>query len=227
MFASLVEQEPGAVDAGDRETAFGEFSRMPARSATQVEDFLSRRLGQRQNLIDFCRSRGKSLRRKHERIEIPPEALVFKPVVFGHLFGYDWLWRLFGARLQLRMGGQKTHAGIPAENGVVVSGGPQLFGFRKEIERLYDPVINCMAGISASGLVARPGSSLPHNAAVVGLVIWRRQPGGNGKSARIGSRVVDNLVAEREHQANQRPLVIRLAFQNVAADALGLRRLIQ
>src|SRR3954465_15835538 len=68
---------------------------------------------------------------------------------------------------QARVGHQDPRAGVPAEDGAVVAGGPDLGGLLEMAHRLLEPVIGYIAGVQAAALELGLGPALADDAGVI------------------------------------------------------------
>src|ERR1700733_608494 len=122
---------------------------------------------------------------------------------------------------------KKTHAGIPAENRVIVACRPQAFRFFEETQRPDDPIVDVAAGANRAGIAAGLGAPLPRDPGIVGAIVRRLQAGHGPYGAGKRARVLRNRVGQGQDQADARLPVGWVNVEDVAADAFGFVRLIQ
>jgi hypothetical protein len=66
---------------------------------------------------------------------------------------------------------EKSHAGVPAENGVVVADGFMGLRFFEQVQGFDDPLVYVVVRALPAAMVARLGAALPRNARIVSAVI--------------------------------------------------------
>src|SRR5579862_1576493 len=119
-----------------------------------------------------------------------------------------------------------TRAGVPSQNGVVVSGYRKVHSSLIMIHCFSKRVIRGCAGSGPAVTYARISQTLPDDAVVVGPLIVALNLGENlAGGFHIHMRM--ELVGARQQKRNQRLLMVGYDGQDIEADALGKAGFVQ
>ena len=122
----------------------------------------------------------------------------------------------------------RAHAAVPAQDRVDVARRPQRLGALVPLHRVAEAVVGRRAH-DVLAVQERAGLALVDQAAVVGALVLVGQLDDVGAClARRGGRTVGaELIGERQDEATQGVLVVGVDDEDVVADALGLRRVVE
>ena len=122
---------------------------------------------------------------------------------------------------------EKTDAGVPAQDSVIVARGAEALGFFEEVKGFHEPVVDVVRRAGAAGAIAGLGAALPGDSGVVGAIVGRFEGGDGLDGARERGGVVRDLVGESKDEADAGVAIGGVDNEDVAADAFGLRRLVE
>src|SRR5689334_6566878 len=125
-----------------------------------------------------------------------------------------------GERTNLRIPREHSRAGVPAQNGVVVSMWPEGFGSLVVVHRFAQGMISI--GVAGRPVLAqvRMGLTLPNETGVVGTLVLTIDAG-EQLFRRSHRNAVVKLIGARKQERNERLLMGRQNRQDVQANAFG------